>query len=690
MRLTYALLLLIAATAPRAQTAASPDGRLVARLATDDEGALTLAVERDGTPLVLSSRLGVVLGDGRRLDRGLRIVASSVAERDTTWETVWGERQFVRDHHAALTVTAEGAGGLRMDVALRVSDDGVAFRYLWPAQPGLGAFEIADESTAFRFASAPMAWSIPAYQRERYEYLYRHTPLIDADTVHTPVTLAFPGGPAVAIHEAALVDYASMTLAVTDSASVKADLVPWSTGVKVYAAAPFESPWRVLIIGDTPARLAESTLVLSLNAPSRIADTSWIEPQKYVGIWWAMHLERATWSTGPRHGATTAEARRYIDFAADHGLGGVLVEGWNRGWDGNWTDPVATDFSFTEPTPDFDLAGVAAYAASRGVGLVGHHETGGDVPNYEAQLEAAMALYERLGVHAVKTGYVNWSRGIPRTDGPGLAPGDTAYEWHHGQYMVRHYQRTVEAAARHHLMIDIHEPIKDTGLRRTWPNLMTREGARGQEWNAWDAGGGNPPEHETVLPFTRLLGGPMDFTPGIFDVLLSRGTRPNNRVNTTVAKQLALYVLLYSPLQMAADLPEAYDARPDLFRFIEEVPVDWAETRVLAGAIGDAVVIARKDRHSDDWYLGAATDEQARALPTRLDFLDAGRRYVAEVYRDADDADWQTNPLATTIETGIVDASTVLPVRLAAGGGQAVRLRPATPADAALPMLGVE
>ena len=681
MRRLLVLVLALASHVAAAQTVRSPDGRLDARLTLNPDGALTLAVDRDGAPFVLPSRLGIVLGDGRRTDRGLRVVGTTQASRDTTWETVWGEQQFVRDHHRELVMSVEGDGRIRMDVTLRVSNDGVAFRYTWPAQPGLGAFEIVEETTEFRFASAPAAWWIPAYGRDHEEYLYRHTPLADADTVHTPLTLEFPGGPVVAVHEAALVDYAAMTLAVTGPASLKADLVPWSTGVRVYAEAPARSPWRVLIVGDTPADLAGSRLVLNLNEPSRIADTRWIRPMKYVGVWWAMHLDLATWATGPRHGATTETTRRTIDFAAERGLGGVLVEGWNRGWDGNWVGPQA-DFSFTEATPDFDLPGLAAYARSRGVGLIGHHETGGDVPAYEAQLDSAFALYARLGVGAVKTGYVGGGRGMLRTSGPGLAPGDSAFEWHYGQYMVRHHARVVEMAARYGITVDIHEPVKDTGLRRTWPNLMSREGARGQEWNAWGPDGGNPPEHETVLPFTRLLGGPMDFTPGIFDVLLAAGNRPDNRVNTTVAKQLALYVVLYSPLQMAADLPEAYEARPDIFRFIEAVPVDWAETHVLHGAIGDAVVVARKDRHSDEWFLGAVTDEQARALPTRLDFLDAGRSYVADVYRDADDADWQSNPLAVTVETGLVDAATVLPVRLAAGGGQAVRLRPATDADA--------
>ena len=696
-------LLFVAPLYAQTLTVASPGGALVVALDLDDEGAPLYRVRRGGRDLVLPSRLGVVFREGPRFDTGLRVLGTATATRDTTWETVWGERQFVRDHHNEGRVAFADADGARIDLVVRVFDDGLGFRYEWPEQPALADAVITDERTAFRFAEAPEAWWIPAYQRERYEYLYRHTPLAEAgrfqadvnvDTpsqphpyrpaqaVHTPLTLRFPeSGLYAAIHEAALVDYASMTLVVDDAASVHCDLVPWSDGAKVYATAPFVSPWRVLLVGETPGALAESDLVLNLNEPSRIEDPSWIEPQKYVGIWWAMHIDQKTWHSGDRHGATTEEAERYIDFAADHGFGGVLVEGWNRGWDRNWIG-LDSDFSFTEPYPDFDLEAVARYARARGVRLIGHHETGGDVPTYEAQLDAAMALYARLGVRAVKTGYVEWEQGVQRV----TPEGDSTREWHHGQYMVRHHQRVVETAARHGIMVNIHEPIKDTGLRRTWPNLMTREGARGMEYNAWSRDGGNPPEHETVLPFTRLLAGPFDFTPGIVDLTLPR--KPANRVNTTLAKQLALYVALYSPLQMAADLPEHYEARPDALRFIEDVPVDWADSRVLHGAIGDVIVMARKDRGSEDWYLGAVTDEEGRTLSVPLDFLHGGRRYVAEVYRDADDAHWETNPEALTLDEGLVDAATVLPLRLAPGGGLAARFRAASAdEEAAMPRL---
>lgn len=693
LRSVLALALLAPVASAQPHTVASPDGTLALAFETDADGALTYRLQRFGRDLVTPSPLGVVLTDGTRLDAGLRVLGTDAAARDTTWETVWGERRFVRDHHRELRLRLANADGVRMDVVARVFDDGVGLRYEWP-DPALGAFEIADEVTAFRFAAEPDAWWIPAYQRERYEYLFRRTPLGEAgrfagaegerphpirpaQAVHTPLTLEMPDGVFVAVHEAALVDYAAMVLEVTGPTSLEADLVPWSTGVKVYAEAPSASPWRVLLVGDTPGDLAESDLVLNLNEPSEIDDTSWIEPQKYVGVWWEIHLDRTTWNAGDRHGATTENAKRYIDFAAEHGFGGVLVEGWNRGWEQNWIGP-ASSFSFTEPYDDFDLEAVARYGVARGARLIGHHETGGDVPNYDAQLEEAFALYERLGVRAVKTGYVEWAQGLVRTDGPGLAPGDSAFEWHHGQWMVRHYQRTVEAAARHRLMLNIHEPIKGTGLRRTWPNLMTREGARGMEYNAWATDGGNPPEHEAILPFTRLLAGPLDYTPGVFDLLHERGRRPDNRVNTTLAKQLALYVVLYSPLQMAADLPEAYLARPNAFRFIRDVPADWADSRVLHGRIGDYATIVRKDRRSDDWYLGSVTDEHGRRLRAPLHFLDPGRPYVAEVYRDGDDADWETNPYGFAVERGLVDASTVLPIRLAPGGGLAARFRPAT------------
>lgn len=651
----------------------SPDGTLVVSVGLDADGVPHYAVARYGQAVIRPSRLGLSFADGTDFARGLRLVETTRRSADTVWEQPWGEVREVRDRHNELRVGLADAAGRRMDVVFRVFDDGLGFRYEWP-DAAFGSFVVADEHTEFALAGDPMAWSIPAYRSQRYEHLYRRTPLSAvADTVHTPLTLQTDAGLFVALHEAALTDYASMTLAPagTDAAGVtlKADLVPWSNGDKVRATAPFVSPWRTAQVSDTPGGLLTSTLALNLNEPSRIADTSWIEPGKYVGIWWGMHTNRFSWGQGDIHGATTARTKAYMDFAADHGFSGVLAEGWNVGWDGRWWEDGSL-FSFTEPYPDFDPQAVAAYGRERGVGLIGHHETGADVGNYEAQLEAAFALYERLGVRVVKTGYV----------GPRLTAADGTLEWHHGQFGVRHYRLAVETAARHRVAIDAHEPIKDTGIRRTWPNMMTREGARGQEFNAFEPSGGNPPDHTPTLAFTRMLAGPMDYTPGIFG--LFAGRTPINRVRSTLAHQLALYVVLYSPLHMAADFPEEYEARPDAFQFIEDVPVDWDETRVLAGAIGAYAVVARKDRAGDDWYLGAITDGTGRTLSAPLSFLDEGP-YIAEVYADGTGADWDTDPFAFETRQWVVDRGTSLALRLAPGGGQAVRLRPATPDDLA-------
>ncbi|MBN2171459.1 MAG: glycoside hydrolase family 97 protein [Candidatus Krumholzibacteriota bacterium] len=656
--------------------AVSPDGRLELRF-TIAEGVPRYALARDGAPLLLPSRLGFVMDDGSRLDRSLALVDSARAAVDETWEQPWGEQRLVRDRCRELRVTlAERSGARRrLVVVFRLFDDGLGLRYELPAQPGLRDFAIRDEVTEFVLAGDPWAWWIPAYHPERYEYLYRRTRLSGAfrgrvRALHTPLTLETAGGPVLCLHEAALTDWASMTLAPRAGGGLRCDLVPWSDGIRVRGETPHRSPWRVLIVADDPGGLVTSTLVLSLNEPCRLADTSWLGTGKYVGIWWGMHIGRYTWGSGPRHGATTENVKRTIDFAAAHGLAGVLVEGWNRGWDGDWAGGRG-DFRFTEPHPDFDAEALAAYAAERGVALVGHHETGADVAGYEAQVEDAFAWCRRHGIRVVKTGYVSWGRGVPRI----AEDGSIHNEWHHGQWMVRHYRRVVEAAARHGIMLDVHEPIKDTGIRRTWPNMMTREGARGQEWNAWGPAGGNPPEHETVLPFTRLVAGPMDFTPGIFDLLFA-DAKPSNRVNTTLAKQLALYVVIYSPWQMAADLPEHYADQP-AFRFIEDVPADWEETRVLHGLIGEYVTIVRRERGGEDWFLGSVTDEAGRVLEADLGFLDPGRDYVAEIYADAPDADWRSNPLAIDIREVLVDSATRLRLRLAPGGGQAIRFRPA-------------
>ena len=471
----------------------------------------------------------------------------------------------------------------------------------------------------------------------------------------------------LSIHEAALVDYSGMDLRRVQGRVFKATLMPSSTGPKVTRDAPFTTPWRVIMIApDAPALYKSAQIILNLNEPNRLGDVSWVKPMKYVGIWWAMHLDQATWNSGPKHGATTANAKRMIDFAAANGFKGVLVEGWNKGWDGPWFGN-GWDFSFTQWYPDFDLPAVAAYANSKGIALIGHHETAGNIANYEKQMGPAFDLYQRLGIHNVKTGYVADAGGIQALG----ADGKIHFEWHQGQVMVRHHLKVVTEAAKRHITVDAHEPVKDTGLRRTYPNWVSREGERGMEYNAWGEPK-NPPEHEANLVFTRMLSGPMDFTPGILS-LMGKGNTP---ILSTLAKQLALYVVIYSPIQMAADLPENYEKNPAAFQFIKDVAVDWDDTRVLAGEVGDLAVFARKARNSPEWFLGAVGDEQERHFDVSLSFLDRGQRYEAQIYRDGDTADYRTNPRSIAIEKRIVTAADRLAERIAPGGGTAVRFVP--------------
>jgi alpha-glucosidase len=657
--------------AAHAEVVRSPDGIIEVDFDLQDS-APKYSVRRFGDEVIRPSRLGFVLTDGSQLTSNFKIVSVDRNSHDETWTQPWGEKKDIRDHHNELRLTLEQQDpqARRLVVVFRVFNDGVGFRYEFPEQSNLDEIDIADEVTEFELAEDATAWWIPAFAGNRYEYLYQSSPVSQLRKVHTPVTFETKNGLCICIHEAALYDYAGMTLEGVGDRKLKTELVPWSDGVKVRTRAPAKTPWRTIQIGDNPGELITSYISLNLNEPNRLGDVGWIKPGKYVGVWWEMHLGTKTWGSGPNHGATTANTKRYIDFASKYGFDGVLVEGWNVGWDGNWY-ANGNQFSFTQPYPDFDIEGLATYAREKGVYLIGHHETSGGIANYERQLEDAYDLYERLGVRAVKSGYVTQGQNIQRHE------GDRVFrEWQHGQFMVRHYQHALEEAAKHHIMLVAHEPIKDTGIRRTFPNAMSREGARGQEYNAWDQLGGNPPDHTTILPFTRMLAGPMDFTPGVFDLLLERGDRPNNRVNTTLAKQLALYVVIYAPLQMAVDMPEVYEAHLDALQFIRDVPTDWEDTRVLHAKIGDYVTIVRKERDGDDWFLGSITDEVGRTLETPLDFLDRDRVYTAEVYRDADDTDWETNPTAYEVDRMEVDANTVLTLRLAPGGGQAIRFHP--------------
>ena len=647
-----------------AVTLVSPGRVLAVSLRMDNDGRPEYAITRGKQWVVDWSRLGFILANAPKLERNFSIADVKQRTLDDTWEQPWGERRFVRNHCTEMRVTLREKSGRELGVVFRVFDDGVGFRYEFPDQPQLKRVDIVDELTEFAIAEPATAWWIPAGEWNRYEYLYNRTPLAEVSQAHTPVTLKLDSGLHVAIHEAALTDYASMWLRRVNGQRLKAQLSPSSTGPKVSRAAPFATPWRTLQIAADAPGLYMSDLILNLNEPNKLGDVSWVKPFKYVGIWWGMHLGINTWSSGPKHGATTAQTKRYIDFAAANGFRGVLVEGWNQGWDGDWF-ARGDEFSFTMPYPDFDLPGLAAYAKRKGVRLIGHHETAGNIANYEKQLGPALDLYQKLGIDAVKTGYVADAGGIQALEDD----GQIHFEWHDGQLQSRHHLLVVTEAAKRHISIDAHEPIKDTGLRRTYPNWVAREGARGMEYNAWGTPP-NPPEHETNLVFTRMLSGPMDFTPGVLSLTGAGG----RRIQSTIAKQLALYVVLYSPIQMAADLPENYAKFLKPFQFIKDVPTDWSDTRVLNGEVGDYVTIARKDRRGDDWYLGAITDEQPRSLRVSLDFLDPGRKYTATIYRDGKGAGYAGDPKSVVIDTRPVSRDDVLTLELAPGGGQAIRI----------------
>lgn len=659
-----------AATGPQpgSATAASPEGVISVEVVADKDGFVSYAVSRLGKPVIAPSRLGFLLTDARKLERAFGILSQTVASHDDTWEQPWGERRFIRNRYNELRIQLQERWGdmRRMDVVFRLYDDGLGFRYEFPEQENLKTVNIGAELTEFTVADAGTAWWLPAFEYNRAEYLYNRTPIASVGVSQTPLTMRLEDGAHLSIHEAALVDYSGMNLRRVEGGKFRAMLTPGLTSAAVVRETPFHTPWRTLQIADQAGGLVESSLILNLNEPNKLGDVSWFRPMKYIGIWWDMHLDTRSWNSGPKHGATTDYTLRHIDFAAEHGFGGVLVEGWNVGWDGEWFG-TGWGYSFTQPYPDFDIERVAAYARGKGVEMVGHHETGGNAFHYEQQLDAAFAQMQRFGWHTVKTGYVADAGGARVAEGN----GGSALAWHEGQAMARHHLHVVETAAKYQVAVNAHEPIKDTGLRRTWPNTITREGARGMEYAAWGQPA-NPPEHEPNLVFTRLLAGPMDYTPGIFGM----ETRVPEGVATTWAKQLALYVVIYSPIQMAADLLENYEANPAPFQFIKDVAVDWEETRVLNGEVGEFVTIARKDRNSDEWFLGAITDENPRVLTAPLAFLDPGRRYRAEIYADGPGANYTDNRTAIDISTREVTSADVLTLRLAPGGGQAIRFVP--------------
>lgn len=652
-------MLSIAVAHANAWTVTSPGGAISVDF-TITGGKPTYSVAYRGRQVVSPSTLGMQLGDGTVGENmTLEGAKPRVTSHDSQWVQPWGEDDTVRNHYNEMVVRMKSrkttSSRKLLNIAVRVYDDGFAFRY---ELPGNGNVEIMDELTQMRLAHDAQAWSIPSNRTEYFEGIYDRGLLSAIDTVCTPLTIEYAPDVFLAVHEANLTDYASINLTPRlpgdGTVSLLTALTPWQSGVKVYGDGVVQSPWRMMIIAPTAGDLLLSRMMLNLNEPCRIADTSWIEPGRYLGIWWSIHKKKNTWEMGPAHGATTANVKRYIDFAARHGFAGVLAEGWNPGWGQGET------VTYLKAYPDFDIEGVCRYARDKGVRFIGHMESWGRAALIEQEMDDAFSWYASMGINAVKTGYVGHL-----LDGKELAKS---------QYGIRHYRRVIECAARHHIMIDNHEPAMPTGLQRTWPNLMTQEGVRGQEYNAWSADGGNPPSHTVALPFTRGLAGPMDFTPAIFNQ--GDDVVPGTHPHSTLAKQLGEFVVLYSPLQMAADAIENYEGQPAL-TFIESCPTTWSKTVVPHAAIGQYVTIARKERGDGGrWFVGSITDEQARKLSLPLGFLDAGVRYRAMIYADAADADYERNPYAMTITQREVTSADVLTLTLARSGGCAIRLEP--------------
>ncbi len=647
-------------------------------------------------PVIKKSSMGFKLLNDVNLYSNFEIISTDKKTVDESWKPVWGEVSNIRNHYIELIVhlKEKNTAPKLLDITFKVFEDGVAFRYGFPKQPGLDHFIVKDELTQFNLTGDHKAFWIPG-DYDTNEYVYTTSPLSEVDAwkiqksatdiavrqvpdqfaVQTPLMLKTSDGLYINIHEAALINYPAMQLHVDKKTNgLSSNLVPDALGNKAYLQVPFSTPWRTVIVSDRATDILSSKMILNLNEPSVIENTSWIKPMKFVGVWWEMQTGKSTWSYAEnlssvnqngelipsgKHGANTENVKRYIDFAAKNGIEGVLVEGWNRGWEdwfGSWKEDV---FDFVRPYPDFDVKGISEYAASKGVKMIMHNETSGSVTSYERQMDTAFRFMNKFNYPAVKTGYVG--KIIPRG------------EHHDGQWMVNHFQRVNQKAADHQVMIDVHEPMRPTGLHRTYPNFMASEAGRGNEYNAFSDG--NAPEHETILPFTRLIGGPMDYTPGIFKLKGYAEAAPERQVHTTLAKQLALYVTLYSPMQMAADYPEHYEAHMDAFQFIKDVPTDWDDTKIVEAEPGDYITIARKEKGTANWYIGAITDENSRQAVIPLDFLERGGAYIATIYRDGDKADWKNNPESYKIETQKVNARTILKIKLAAGGGVAISIK---------------
>lgn len=639
-------------------TLASPNGQNKITFQLED-GSPFYGVSHGSNDVVLPSVMGFVFKDHDSLSANMEVVDVKKTNVDDTWEQVWGEKQFIQNQYNQMAVTLQEKSDKKrkLNIEFRAYDDGIAFRYIFPEQGIKDSIFIMDELTQFRLKDDGEAWWIPAYSEQRYEYLFEKSPVSTLDTVHTPLTIQSKSGLALSFHEANLTDFASTTLAHTSGTTLKTDLVPWADGVKVRTVNTFTTPWRTLQIAEKPTDLITSNLILNLNEPNSFEDSSWVKPYKYIGIWWGMHIGKYTFWEGEKQGATTKNAKEHIDYANQLGVDHLLIEGWNKGWTPAWYENQMHQFNFTQDADNFNLVEVTDYAREHGVDIIGYHETGSNLINYLKQIDDAFALYNKVGIKSVKIGQVGSKLNMK--------------EWHHGQFGVNYFRYVLKKAAEHHLTVFFHEPIKDTGERRTFPNMMSREGARGQEYNAWSDG--NPPNYLTILPFTRLLSGPMDFTAGVLDVEVKQGY-PGRRIHSTAANELALLVVVFSPVQMYADLPENYVDQP-AFQFLKDVPTDWADTQVLNGEIGEYITIVRKDKNNDDWFLGSITNETARNFEINLDFLDADVDYEAQIYADAEGTDLHNNPNDIAISTQKVTAQDKIALKLGAAGGAAIRFK---------------
>jgi len=679
------------------QNVSSPSNKISLNFKLTATGEPSYYVNYAKKTVISESTLGIKLKDKPALDANFVIDSVKNSSFNESWKPVLGEQANILNHYNEIIVClSQKETNVKMNIIFRVFDEGVAFRYDFPKQTALNYFIISDEVSQFNLTENHKVFWLPG-DFDSQEYAYNETSFADINTqkidlnngiglksisgknvIQSPLMMKSPSGLYLNIFEAAVVNYPVMHLdADVKNYKLTSHLVPNAIGDKAYLQAPCVSPWRTIMISDDAKDIVSSKMILNLNEPSKIEDTSFIKPMKYVGIWWEMHLGKSTWDyagsqnaqnvltqdllPSGKHGATTENTKKYIDFAAKNGFDGVLVEGWNVGWEdwfGNWKEDV---FDFVTPYPDFNIAAVTAYAKLKNVKMIMHHETSGSVANYERHLDRAFDLMKKLDYPAVKSGYVG--KIIPRG------------EFHDGQTMVNHYNFVARRAADYKLMINSHESSRPTGYGRTYPNYIAAEAARGNEFNAWSTG--NPPMHETILPFTRLLGGPMDYTPGIFEIKMSYYDKSKTeQVHTTLAKQLALYVTMYSPLQMAADLPENYEKYPDAFQFIKDVAVDWDESKYIEAEPGDYLSVARKTKGKETWFLGAITDENARKSEITLDFLTKGKKYKAIIYEDAKDADWKNNPVAYKISTVEVTSKSKIKLNLAPGGGTAISFKP--------------